>query len=324
MGTTVIGTNGTQGAKLQSIAPCAICGGTHYTNRKVIWDELAEGWGLSTEERSVVDRQQGTCCVSCGGNLRSIALAEAILVEVGGNGTLRDFVVGRTASALSLLEINEAGTLSPTLRSLPGHVFGAYPDLDMQAMHYANHSFDIVVHSDTLEHVPNPRLALMECARILKPEGALCFTVPVIPGRMSASRADQQPIYHGDPAHPTHDMFVHTDYGADIWHELHQAGFARVTLLRFADGLAITATRNAGRRRSVDLAKSKMTYLRGRESWSPMGALRRATSCLRDGGAVLASQKRSHKKPWPQSRGPELSIGLGSLAAWQAWSAEHA
>ena len=275
-----------------------------------------------------MDRQQGTCCTSCGSNLRSIALAKAIMNECGTGGTLHDFVAGQAASALHLLEINEAGTLSPTLRRLPGHVFGAYPELDMQAMHYPDGSFDLIVHSDTLEHVPDPMLALRECARVLKPDGALCFTVPVIPGRMSVPRADLRPIHHGDPAHPTDDLLVHTDYGADVWHQLHQAGFAAVTLLRFADGLAITASHHARRPRvagqdRTTALKARLNAMSPGKSWRISASLRRATRLLRGGGAVVASQPISHTKAWQQPRGPELAVGLGSLAAWRAWSAEH-
>jgi SAM-dependent methyltransferase len=233
---------------MRAMPSCAVCGGTHYADRAVLWDALVDGWGISPEERALVDRQQGTCCTGCGGNLRSIALAEAIMAACDADGTLRDFVASGRVATLRLLEINEAGTLSSTLRRLPGHVFGAYPALDMQAMHFADGSFDLIVHSDTLEHVPDPARALAECARVLVPDGALCFTIPLIPGRMSVSRAGLPPIFHGDPSTPTDDLLVHTDYGADAWHRLHQAGFAAVTLSRFDDGLAITARRRTRRR----------------------------------------------------------------------------
>lgn len=39
-------------------------------------------------------------------------------------------------------------------------------------------SFDIVVHFQTLEHVPNSSLFLAECFRVLKPGGFLLCTLP--------------------------------------------------------------------------------------------------------------------------------------------------
>ncbi len=272
---------------MSAIPPCAVCGGHQYTDRAVIWDALAAGWGISAEERLVVDRQQGTCCTACGGNLRSIALADAILAACGWGGRLRDFVESEQAQPIRLLEINEAGTLSPALRRLPGHVFGAYPALDMQAMSYPDGSFDLIVHSDTLEHVPDPIQALRECARVLAPSGALCFTVPVLPGRMSVSRAGLPPIHHGDPADPTDDLLVHTDYGADIWHGLHQAGFIAVTFSRFDAGLAITATRRL-RQQPISLpapienpAAADLAALRASTSWRMTAPIRAAVTTWR-------------------------------------------
>jgi SAM-dependent methyltransferase len=227
---------------------CAVCGGSGFRDQTVIWDELAEGWHLTPEERAMVDRQQGTCCTGCGGNLRSIALAEAILAACGAPGTLQDFVASPAAAGLRVLEINEAGTLSPVLARMPGHLLAAYPAVDMRAMPYADASFDLIVHSDTLEHVPDPERALLECARVLSPAGALCFTVPVLPARMTLARTGLPALYHGSPATQTEDLRVRTDYGADVWHAVHQAGLASVTLSRFGEGLAITATHAVRRR----------------------------------------------------------------------------
>jgi SAM-dependent methyltransferase len=220
---------------------CAVCGGTTFSDRAVIWDALAEGWRLTPEERAMVDRQQGTCCTKCGGNLRSVALAEAILGVYDASETLEAFTSGPSAAEIRVLEINEAGTLSPVLARLPLHVMAAYPAVDMRAMPYGNGSFDLIVHSDTLEHVPNPERALAECARVLKADGAMCFTVPILPARLSLNRTNLPPLYHGDPANPTEDLLVQTDYGADIWHFLHRSGFGLVTLSQFSDAIAITA-----------------------------------------------------------------------------------
>ena len=55
-----------------------------------------------------------------------------------------------------MLEINEAGTLHPILRMLPRHRLVSYPEVDMTRLPFADRSFDLVVHSDTLEHVPDP------------------------------------------------------------------------------------------------------------------------------------------------------------------------
>ncbi len=224
------------------MAYCPVCGGTDFTDRPILWDALVAAWELAPEERAYVDRQQGTCCSGCGANLRSGALAEALLGAVGGTGTLLDFVATPAAACLEALEINQAGSLSPVLARLPGHHLASYPDLDMQAMPYPDESFDLVVHSDTLEHVPDPLRALSECRRVLRQTGALCFTVPVIVGRLTRSCAGRPPSFHGTSAADSEDLRVHTEFGADIWTWPLKAGFVAVTVTttEYPAALAVT------------------------------------------------------------------------------------
>ena len=209
---------------------CGICGGTTLTGRRVLWDKLIDEWQLSPAEVAYVDRQQGDLCDRCGANLRSIALANALRAFLGTTEFLRDAVASPAGKHLAILEINEAGMLTPVLRMLGRNTYGAYPEVDMHALPYADNTFDVVIHSDTLEHVQNPVHALTECRRVLKPCGALCFTVPVIVGRMSRSRAGLPNSYHGDAATNSDDYVVHTEFGADAWTYIFEAGFTEVSI----------------------------------------------------------------------------------------------
>ena len=225
---------------------CFACGGDSFLPvRSVLWPELIEAWGLSEAEARAIDRQQGECCARCGANLRSSALAKAILAECVAEGPLARFVTSPEAVGLTLLEINEAGTLSPLLRKLPGHVFGAYPEVDMHALPWPDASFDLVVHSDTLEHVEHPLQALKECARVLKPGGAICCTVPVIVGRMSRSRSGLPKSWHGDSSETDDHLLVRTEFGADMWTLPAEAGLTRVTIhtVEYPAAIAICAAR---------------------------------------------------------------------------------
>jgi SAM-dependent methyltransferase len=222
---------------------CLACGGRDFVDQVVLWDDLATAWELSGPERAYIDRQQGTHCTACGSNLRSGALAGALLAALGGSGSLTDLVADETARRIDLLEINQAGSLSPFLSRLPGHRLAIYPDVDMQKMPYANGTFDAVVHSDTLEHVPDPMLALSECFRILRPSGVLCFTVPIIVGRLTRDCAGRSPSFHGSEMSASADFQVQTEFGADAWTFVMQAGFSTVTIstIEFPAALAVTA-----------------------------------------------------------------------------------
>jgi len=225
---------------------CSVCGGRDFTSAAVLWDGLATEWQLSPGERAYIDRQQGTACKTCANNLRSIALADAILAATGAPGPLREFVTSPAAGGLKILEINEAGMLSPVLRQMPGHVLAVYPAVDIHDMPYETSIFDLVVHSDSLEHVARPVCALAECRRVLRPGGWLCFTIPTIVGRLTRSRAGLPKSYHGNPADSADDYVVQTEFGADMWTYVIEAGFDSVTIntVSFPDATALSARRN--------------------------------------------------------------------------------
>ncbi len=224
---------------------CTVCGGTAFTIQPVLWSQLIEQWQLSPAEVAYVDRQQGECCANCGANLRSIALANSLRTVAQTPHMLRDFAGSAKAAQIRILELNEAGTLHPVLSQMPGHVFGTYPKIDMHALPWPDETFDIVVHSDTLEHVANPVHALVECRRVLKPGGALCLTVPVIVGRMTRGRAGLPKSYHGSPQEGGDDYMVHTEFGADAWCFLMEAGYSEVTIfpVAYPAALAMAARR---------------------------------------------------------------------------------
>jgi SAM-dependent methyltransferase len=228
---------------VETFPPCAVCGASEFQPRQVLWQALIDEWELRPDEAAYVDTQQGTVCRGCGSNVRSIALAAALCRSARFNGTLDAWIA--SSPRLSLLEINEAGTLHARLRQLPGHAFGAWPDVDLQALCFADGTFDRIVHSDTLEHVPDPLAALRQMHRVLRPDGAAVFTVPIIVARMTRSRTGLAPSYHGDPANATPDLLVHTEFGADAWALVLAAGFAACEFVAYAPpaGIAIIAWR---------------------------------------------------------------------------------
>jgi SAM-dependent methyltransferase len=222
---------------------CYVCGGEDFSLHEVLWPELIQEWQLSPAEAEYVNYQQGYSCNACGNNIRSIALAKAILSNYSETGTLVQFVASDAAKQLSVLEINEAGGLTPILQKLPNHRLISFPEYDMTRLSYASGMFDLVLHSDTLEHVPDPVAGLAECKRVLSLTGRCLFTVPAIIGRLTRFRKGLKKSYHGSAGKNFDDFLVNTEFGADVWKFVLEAGFSKVTIhcLQYPSGLAMEA-----------------------------------------------------------------------------------
>ena len=232
---------------LSSLKICPVCGADRFTNESVLWPELIGQWELSPDEVAYINLQQGFCCVACGNNLRTMTLAAAITRAFGFIGSFKDFCSNDPViRQLTVIEINPAKNLSSFLQALPKHALHSFPQLDMQRMSFADSSIDLIVHSDTLEHVPDSKAALKESMRVLKPGGHLFYTVPIIVGRMTRSRRGLDTSYHGRPGVKRDDCVVQTEYGADFWCEIFEAGFREVSLtsLIFPASLAIHAIKS--------------------------------------------------------------------------------
>jgi len=223
---------------------CPICGSRDFSYKEILWKELISDWQLSSHEVEYINRQQGLYCTECDNNLRSMALANAILSLYGQAGTLESFVRSNAAKDLRVLEINEAGSMSSILERIPHHQLACYPEHDMTNLLFKSSSFDLILHSDTLEHLQYPTSGLSECRRVLAPTGHCVFTVPVIVGRLTRSRNGLKNSYHGNSGQKEDDLLVHWEFGADVWMSVIEAGFssARIHCLEYPAAIAIEAS----------------------------------------------------------------------------------
>jgi len=222
---------------------CPVCGSKKFRNSKVLWPQLIEDWELNEEETAYVDRQQGLSCESCGNNLRSMVLAKAILSRLGETKPLKAVARRFRYRNLRILEINEAGNLTPLLKVFPRHQLVTYPESDMTKLDFSDETWDLVIHSETLEHVHEPLVGLKECRRILKKGGACIFTIPIIVERMTRSRKGLKDSYHGDPKIASPDYKVITEFGADAWTFVISTGFesCKIHVMDYPAGIAIEA-----------------------------------------------------------------------------------
>lgn len=211
---------------------CLVCGGRWYEQTRVLWAGLIEEWELSQDEAAFIDRQQGVRCKVCRCNLRSISLAGGICDTACRDDSFQDWLGSQPT--LRALEINPAGDLTAMLGSLDHLTRASFPETDMTHLPFEEGSFDLVVHSDTLEHVHDPNRGLKECRRVLAVGGWLAMTVPTVPGRLTRFRTGMPPSYHGGEGQDREDHLVHTEFGADAWAMLAAAGFERIGCRVFA------------------------------------------------------------------------------------------
>jgi SAM-dependent methyltransferase len=109
---------------------------------------------------------------------------------------------------------------------------------DMLRLSCADGSLDLIVHGDVLEHVPDFRLALRECARVLVPGGRMLFTAPFFDLAQHLVRAEVidgelvhhlKPGYHENPI-SREGSLVFTHFGWPLLDDVKQAGFRDVAI----------------------------------------------------------------------------------------------
>lgn len=106
---------------------------------------------------------------------------------------------------------------------------------DATDLSFDDESFDAVISSDVLEHIPDYKAALENFFRVLAPSGDLVLTVPfLVASHESLRRAEigedgeirhlVEPEYHGDPV-STEGVLAFHSFGWDLLDALRECGF---------------------------------------------------------------------------------------------------
>ncbi len=227
--------------------PCPVCGARLLLLRRpVISKALATEWGLSPDWIAHFDQREGEICLGCGGSLRVRQLADTIRVWLktkgAAEGSLMAICKTPVVRGLAVAELNACGAAHKAFRMIPGLAYSEYEPPSDRVCHedilklsYADGVFDLVVHSDTLEHVPDVHAGLAELHRVLKPGGATIFTVPIVSdGRQTIVRAERvngqlvyhkEKSFHGGSYQTTQQYLVCYEFGSDFHNAVREHGF---------------------------------------------------------------------------------------------------
>lgn len=195
-------------------------------------------------------RESG-CCVNCHSFNRQRQIAAIVcasLREWKGLASTRSLAEIGVNSGLTIFNTESSGALHSRLMSLPGYVCSEYLGShyapgevvngvrheDLTCLSFPNETFDLVISSDVLEHIPDPYRAHREIFRVLKPGGQHIFTVPFNQtGYYDNVRAViengqvkmlQLPIYHHDALSPQ-GILVYTIFSLEMLLRLGEIGF---------------------------------------------------------------------------------------------------
>jgi SAM-dependent methyltransferase len=111
---------------------------------------------------------------------------------------------------------------------------------DVQSLTYADESFGLCTSTEVFEHVANDRKGFSELLRVLKPNGAMVFTVPLSSANETVERAELRegqihhelpPEYHGDNIRGSGKVLCFRNYGLDIIQRIESAGFTRTMII---------------------------------------------------------------------------------------------
>jgi SAM-dependent methyltransferase len=182
----------------------------------------------------------GVRCARCGGAPNTLLLVESIQTLIGDLLNKQVYVLSAAGPLFEYLRRN-CRHLTHSLYSdavEPGGYVGGVLSQDVQRLTFADESFDLCIHSEVFEHVPDDRAGFREVHRVLKQGGATLFTVPVFDRDTTLERARianghiehlQPPEYHNDQLRGS--VLAFRDYGRDVIDRLTAAGFTGVRLI---------------------------------------------------------------------------------------------
>lgn len=191
--------------------------------------------------------RENLLCKSCGLRSRVRAALQIAIQDLGLQKTHALYITeqfGPTYRWLKGRFDNVTGSefIRPGFKSGSSHA--GINHQDVQALSFADASFDFLMSFDVLEHVPDNNAAFGEIARVLKPGGRLLLTIPFTADRDEMTvRAEmgfdgrifhRLPVeMHGNPTDPLNGALCFRHYGWNTLDHLRAIGFSNVAVHRY-------------------------------------------------------------------------------------------
>lgn len=195
---------------------CSVCGETcqWWWFAEIISQPLQIAWKLSDKEKHYFDLRESLYCPFCNSSMRSRLLADMILRTFKvPDICLNGWVKLPVSQKLIVAEVSQAGNLHGFLKQLQ-HISYSENDADdpniahqdLTKLSYPDNNFDLLIHSEVIEHIADFEGALKESLRVVKLYGTVIFTTPVLWSRISLQVADKingeiishiTPSFHG-------------------------------------------------------------------------------------------------------------------------------
>jgi SAM-dependent methyltransferase len=193
--------------------------------------------------------REATVCIWCRSASRQRQMAAVVLAGLPDGVRARSLAGLARAGGLAVFNAESRRSVHVALSSMrgyrsseyfgpqysPGQLVDGVEHQDLQSLGFEDESFDLVLTSDVLEHVPDPYAAHAEIRRILRPGGRHVFTIPFDPTlrddrqrawlKADGTIAHHLPAeYHGDPLRED-GALVFTDFGRGTLDRIQALGF---------------------------------------------------------------------------------------------------
>lgn len=161
-------------------------------------------------------------CPRCQSRSRHRGLTLLLPEILGDKPSGPGLVFAPEPSMMGLLNRLMAEPVMTTDLNMPGVDF---PGEDIQGLSFNDGRFAFLMCNHVLEHIPDDRQSLRECARVLMPGGLAVFTIP--------GDFDQHDTWYFDKPDSTGHL---RHYGMDVVEKMRDAGFSSVTPIDMSEG----------------------------------------------------------------------------------------